>query len=76
MLRKEWGRWGFWRRKERKKETKMGRRGRGKPGKKGQKVLLMKGSGVIPPIHDQNWSLLARPLGSPGSESPGALPTH
>lgn len=42
----------------------------------GREDLLTKGSGVVPPIHDQNWSLLARPLGSPGSETPVALPAH
>lgn len=30
----------------------MGRRGRRKPGKKEEKVFLMKGTGVDPPIHD------------------------
>lgn len=37
---------------KREKEIVLGRRGRRKPDKKEEKVLLMNGRGVDPPIHD------------------------
>lgn len=60
---------------EREKNREREKRG-GKPGKKKEKVPLMKGSGVAPPIPDQACSLTARPWGSVGSGSLGAWTIH